>query len=48
MLKKFCLQLPTQVFKEWVGRSGFFFFFYFFFRRLVGLYKVTSPILKSK
>ena len=23
-----CLQLPTQMFKEWVGRSGFFFFFY--------------------
>ena len=48
MLKKnVCLQLPTQVFKEWVGRSGFFFFF-FFCGRLVGLYKVTSPTLKSK
>ena len=27
---KSCLQLPTQVFKEWVGRSGVFFFFFFF------------------
>ena len=46
----FCLQLPTQVFKEWVGRSGifFFFFFFFFFGRLLGQYKDTSPMLKSK
>ena len=25
ILKIVCLQLPTQMFKEWVGRSGFFF-----------------------
>ena len=28
-LKKIvCLQLPTWVFKEWIGRSGIFFFFF--------------------
>ena len=44
-LKIVCLQLPTQVFKEWVGRSGIFFIYLFFFF-VVGLYKVTSPMLK--
>ena len=29
-LKIVCLQLPTQMYKEWIGRSGFFFFFFFF------------------
>ena len=28
---KSCLQFPTQVFKEWVGRSGLFYSFFFFF-----------------
>ena len=35
-LKIVCLQLPTQMFKEWVGRLGFFFFFFFFFLQWVG------------
>ena len=28
-LKIGCLQLPAQMFKKWVGRSGSFFFFFF-------------------
>ena len=41
-LKIVCLQLPTRMFKEWIGRSGFFFLqwvgkldFFFFSVRLI-------------